>query len=213
MSQDKFRQGFVPRHDEHERIAHWIVAFAFLHLLLSGLSFFHPWFAFFSAALGGGAWARIMHPFTGLVMFVAFFWLAARNWQDNKIQSYDLEWKKRMSDVINNRDNDLPQIDKYNYGQKLLFWVMVVLLILLLVSGVLLWQPYFAPYFPIPLIRVGAVVHSVAAFLLILGIIVHIYAGVFWVRGALRGMTRGTVTAAWAKAHHPLWYRRMTGDK
>ncbi len=25
-------------------------------------------------------------------------------------------------------------------------------------------------------------------------------------------MTRGTVTRAWARYHHPLWYRRMTGD-
>ena len=27
----------------------------------------------------------------------------------------------------------------------------------------------------------------------------------------MRAMTRGTVTEAWAKHHHPLWYRRVTG--
>jgi formate dehydrogenase subunit gamma len=205
--------GLVPRHSPAERVAHWIVAFAFLHLMLSGLSFFHPWFWFFSTALGGGAWARIMHPFTGLVMFVTFFWLAAHNWSDNKIRPYDLEWKKRLRDIIDNRDENLPEIDKYNYGQKQLFWAMVVLLILLLASGFVLWRPYFAPLFPIPLIRFAAVVHSVCAFALILGVIVHVYSGVFWVRGALRGMTRGTVTARWALHHHPLWYRRMSGNR
>ena len=47
--------------------------------------------------------------------------------------------------------------------------------------------------------------------MLIVGIIVHVYAALFWVRGSLRAMTRGTVSHAWARHHHPLWYRRMTG--
>jgi formate dehydrogenase subunit gamma len=53
----------------------------------------------------------------------------------------------------------------------------------------------------------------VASFVLILGVIVHIYSAIFWVKGSLRAMTRGTVTHAWAKHHHPLWYRRITGNK
>jgi formate dehydrogenase subunit gamma len=210
MKQGTLKRGELLRHSPAERVAHWIVAFAFLHLMLSGLSFSNPWFWFFSTALGGGAWAKIMHPFTGLVMFVTFFWLAAQNWNDNEIQPCDLEWKKRMRDVIENRDEGLPEIDKYNYGQKQLFWVWVVLLVVLLLSGFVLWRPYFSPLFPIPLIRFAAVVHFIAAFGVILGVIVHVYSGVFWVRGALRGMTQGTVTARWAQHHHPLWYRRMT---
>jgi formate dehydrogenase subunit gamma len=42
---------------------------------------------------------------------------------------------------------------------------------------------------------------------------VHIYSAIFWVRGSMRAMTRGTVTHAWARHHHPLWYRRVTGAK
>ena len=45
----------------------------------------------------------------------------------------------------------------------------------------------------------------------LVGIILHVYAALFWVRGSLRAMTRGTVSRAWARHHHPLWYRRMTG--
>jgi formate dehydrogenase subunit gamma len=62
-------------------------------------------------------------------------------------------------------------------------------------------------------VRIAAVLHAAAAFVLIMGIIVHIYAAIFWVRGSLRAMTRGTVTHAWAKHHHARWYRRVTGNK
>jgi formate dehydrogenase subunit gamma len=88
---------------------------------------------------------------------------------------------------------------------------MVVTMGLLIVSGIMMWRPYFAGAFPIPLIRIAAVVHMLSAFVLIVGIIVHVYAALFWVRGSLRAMTRGTVSHAWARHHHPLWYRRMTG--
>jgi formate dehydrogenase subunit gamma len=205
------RSGEIRRYDANERLNHWIVAILFILLAASGLAFFHPAFWFLSVLLGGGTWARILHPFIGVLMFAFFFVMAMRYWNDNKIQPYDREWGKRLSDVINNRDDNLPPIDKYNVGQKQLFWTMVVTMVLLVVSGIMMWRPYFAGAFPIPLIRIAAVVHMLSAFVLIVGIIVHVYAALFWVRGSLRAMTRGTVSRAWARHHHPLWYRRMTG--
>lgn len=205
------RSGEIRRYDANERLNHWIVAILFILLAASGLAFFHPAFWFLSVLLGGGAWARILHPFIGVLMFAFFFVMAMRYWNDNKIQPYDREWGKRLSDVINNRDDNLPPIDKYNVGQKQLFWTMVVTMVLLIVSGIVMWRPYFADAFAINMIRIAALVHAVSAFILILGIIVHVYAALFWVRGSLRAMTRGTVSRAWARHHHPLWYRRMTG--
>ncbi len=205
------RSGEIRRYNENERLNHWAVAILFVLLAASGLAFFHPAFWFLSVLLGGGTWARILHPFLGVLMFVLFFVMAMRYWDDNKIQPYDREWGKRLSDVINNRDDNLPAIDKYNVGQKQLFWTMVGTMALLIVTGIILWRPYFAGLFPIVLVRIAAVVHAVSAFILIVGIIVHVYAALFWVRGSLRAMTRGTVSHAWARHHHPLWYRRMTG--
>ena len=212
MSHVVMKGGDVPRYNSGERVNHWIVAITFILLAASGLALFHPAFWFLSNLLGGGVWTRILHPFIGVVMFVCFAPMAARYWKDNAIQPYDREWKKRLADVINNRDENLPEIDKYNIGQKQLFWAMVATLVLLLASGLVMWRPYFAGYFPIPLIRIAAVVHMLSAFVLMVGIIVHMYAGILWVRGSLRAMTRGTVTQAWAKHHHPLWYRRITGN-
>ena len=206
------KSGDVPRYNANERVTHWIVAITFLLLAASGLAFFHPAFWFLTSLLGGGVWARILHPFIGVVMFVFFALMAMRYWKDNVIQPYDREWNKRLSDVINNRDHNLPEIDKYNIGQKQLFWTMIVTMVLLLVSGVMLWRPYFADAFSIPLIRIAAVVHAASSFVLIVGIVVHIYSAIFWVRGSMRAMTRGTVSHNWAKHHHPLWYRRVTGN-
>ncbi len=204
------RSGEIRRYDSNERLNHWTVAILFVLLAASGLAFFHPAFWFLSALLGGGTWARILHPFFGVLMFVLFVVMAMRYWDDNKIQPYDREWRKRLADVIENRDDNLPAIDKYNIGQKYVFWTTVVTLVLLVVTGVILWRPYFAGLFPIDLIRIAGLVHAVSAFVLILAIIVHIYAAI-WVTGTVRAMTRGTVSHAWARHHHPLWYRRMTG--
>ena len=206
------KSGEVPRYNASERVIHWTVAITFILLAASGLAFFHPAFWFLTSLLGGGTWSRILHPFLGLVMFAFFAVMAVKYWKENVIKSYDREWGKRLSDVINNRDDNLPEIDKYNIGQKQLFWVMIATMVLLLVSGVVLWRDtVFA--FPVTVVRISAVVHAAASFVLILGIIVHIYSAIFWVKGSLRAMTRGTVTHAWAKHHHPLWYRRITDNK
>jgi formate dehydrogenase subunit gamma len=211
MSVAMRRSGEVPRYTSGERVNHWLVALLFILLAASGLAFFHPSFYFLSWLLGGGSWARILHPFLGVLMFLLFLFMALRYWNDNKIQPYDREWGRKMSDFINNRDAALPEIDKYNIGQKQFFWVQVICMLLLIISGVVLWRPYFAGLFPIPLLRIAAVVHAAAGFVLILAVIVHIYAAI-WVKGTIRAMVRGTVSHAWARHHHPLWYRRVTGN-
>lgn len=206
------KSGDVPRYNSNERVLHWIVALLFILLAASGLAVFHPAFWFLNSLLGGGTWSRILHPILGVVMFVFFAVMAVRYWRDNLIQSYDREWQKRLSDVINNRDQNMPEIDKYNIGQKQLFWVMVVTMVVLLLTGIVLWRDMIYQ-FPVLVVRISAVLHALAAFVLIMGIIVHVYAAIFWVKGSLRAMTRGTVSHGWAKHHHARWYRRISGNK
>lgn len=201
---------FIQRYTARERSNHWIVAIAFILAALSGLALFHPAFFFLVNLFGGGPWARILHPFIGVVMSLFFIAMAVRFWGYNRITPADRQWMKRIGDVVCNRDQDLPEIGKYNAGQKYLFWTMVVSIPVLLISGIVIWQPWFAPFFPIGLMRLAVVVHALAAWIIILGIVVHIYAAI-WVRGTVRAMTRGTVSEAWAKHHHRAWYRQMTG--
>ena len=173
------------------------------------MALFQPEFFVLSYVLGDGTWSRILHPFIGVVLMLGFGRTMIKSWNDNKITDADRQWMKRIGDVIRNRDEGLPEVGKYNAGQKYLFWTWVVTILLLFVSGVVMWQPYFTPYFTVGVVRVAVLVHVFSAFVAILGLIVHVYSGVMWVRGSLRAMTRGTVTASWAKHHHPAWYRSV----
>jgi formate dehydrogenase subunit gamma len=200
----------IQRYTPNERSNHWITAISFVLLALSGLAMFHPAMAPLYVVLGGGQWTRILHPFIGCVMFVSFLILALRFWHHNYLDRNDIQWMKQIGDVLANREDRLPEIGKYNAGQKLLFFTMVACLLLLLLSGIVIWRRYFSFYFPITIIRIAALTHAAAAFVLIVGIIVHIYAAI-WIKGSVGAMTRGTVTYGWARKHHPRWFRELIG--
>jgi formate dehydrogenase subunit gamma len=196
----------IVRYTPNERTNHWITAITFVLLALSGLALFHPSMFWLTALFGGGQWTRILHPFVGVVMFVSFFILAVRFWHHNYLDRDDVQWLRQIDDVLANREENLPEIGRYNAGQKLLFFTMVVCLLLLLCSGVVIWRRYFSVYFPSGVVRLAAVVHATAAFVLIVGIVVHIYAAI-WIKGSVGAMVRGTVTLGWARKHHPKWFR------
>ncbi|KVE23785.1 formate dehydrogenase [Burkholderia singularis] len=196
----------IVRYTANERTNHWLTAISFVLLALSGLALFHPSMFWLTALFGGGQWTRILHPFVGVVMFASFAVMAARYWHHNLLDADDRRWLKRMRDVLANRDDELPPVGRYNAGQKLLFFTLVICLLLLLVSGLVIWRRYFSLYFPIDVIRAAAVIHAAAAFVLIIGIVVHVYAAL-WVKGSIGAMVRGTVTVGWAKKHHPKWFR------
>lgn len=200
---------WLQRYDAPQRINHWTVAITFVLAALSGLALFHPSMYWLAQLFGSGTWARILHPFIGVVMFISFAGLAVRLWRHNRLAAADRQWLRRFRDVAAARHVQLPPVGRYNGGQKLLFWVMVASALLLVVTGFGFWQPYFAPLVPVELMRVAVVLHAFAAFVLMLGIMVHIYAAI-WVTGTMRAMVRGTVSAAWARRHHPLWYRQLT---
>lgn len=199
-------QDRIVRYRAGTRINHWIVAISFVLLALSGLALFHPSLFWLSGLFGGGPWTRILHPFIGLVMVLAFAILGAGLWRYNHMQRRDWIWLRRVGDVVTNREDRLPEVGRYNAGQKLLFHAIVLCLLGLLASGIVMWRAYFSFYFPIEVIRWASVLHAVCAVVLICAIVVHIYAAI-WVRGSVRAMTRGTVSPGWAWKHHRAWFR------
>jgi formate dehydrogenase subunit gamma len=198
----------VQRYATNERINHWFTAVCFVLLAASGLAFFHPNFWALSAVLGGGELSRFLHPILGVLMFLSFIIFALQKLGDNVMKSYDWQWMGRFGDVLANRDHDMPEIGKYNAAQKLMYWFTVLFMVLLLVSGIVMWRQFFSHMFTIDALRLAALVHAVSGVLLIITIIVHVYAAI-WVKGTMSAMSKGTVTRAWAKHHHPLWYRSL----
>ena len=200
----------LQRYNDRERMNHWFIALMFVLAGLSGLAFFHPSLYFLSNLFGGGPWARILHPFMGVLMALSFLGLAARLWRANVLTAADREWKQHMGEMLRGEKKGLPPVGKYNYGQKMVFWAMVASLAVLVVTGFIFWRPWFAPFFPVDLLRAAALLHSVAAVVLIAATIIHVYAAL-WVKGTTRAMTRGTVSEDWARLNHPLWHKEMTG--
>lgn len=200
----------IRRYSDGERMNHWFIALMFVLAGLSGLAFFHPAFYFFSSLFGGGSWARILHPFMGVLMVLGFVVLFAKLWRENVMTDADREWRKHMGDMLRGNKADMPPVGKYNAGQKMVFWAMAISLLILVVTGFMFWRPWFDLYFSIPVQRVAVLLHAVSAVVLIVSVIVHVYAAI-WVKGTVRAMTRGTVDEAWAKTNHPLWHREMTG--
>jgi len=199
----------ILRYTAGTRINHWIVAISFVLLALSGLALFHPALFWLTDLFGGGPWTRILHPFIGCVMVMAFILLGVKFWRDNYMQQRDWIWLRKIGDVIRNREEALPDVGRYNAGQKLLFFTIVVCLVGLLSSGIVIWRVYFSAFFSIGVIRFAALLHALFAFVLICSIIVHIYAAI-WVQGSIRAMTRGWVSAGWAWKHHRAWFREVT---
>lgn len=202
----------IQRYDAKERSNHWAVALLFVLSALSGLAFFHPSLFFLSHLFGGGAWARILHPFIGLLMVLAFVGMYLRYAGENKMTDADREWLKHRGELLRGNKAAMPPAGKYNGAQKQVFWLMVWCLLVLTVTGFMFWRPWFAGYFPIDVIRAASLLHAVAATLLIIGTIVHVYAAI-WVKGTVRAMTRGTVTEDWARANHAQWHQQMTQGK
>ncbi|NLV29992.1 MAG: formate dehydrogenase subunit gamma [Acidobacteria bacterium] len=199
----------ILRHPVGERVTHWAVAIVFLFLFTSGLALFHPFFFWIASLYGSGQMMRFLHPLAGVLLVVLFYPYAARVWRDNRWTAADDGWVRQMWAFMR-KEVHPSDTGKYNAGQKLMFWSMVPLIALLLLSGVVIWQPWFAPVFPAPLRRWAALVHAVCSFAMFVGIGVHWYAA-YWTRGSIRAMVRGYVSPSWARFHHPAWFREISG--
>jgi formate dehydrogenase subunit gamma len=203
---------YLRRYSDADRINHWLLVILFFCTALSGLSMFHPSLFFLSTLFGGGPWTRILHPFIGVLVFVSFGGMYLRLARDNAWTSDDSAWMAKSGELFAGKMEAMPPAARFNAGQKFIFWWMAVTIALLLLTGVMFWRPYFAGYFPIGLVRLATLVHSLTAVLLIVGVIVHIYAAI-WVKGTTRAMTRGLVSESWARRHHPRWVAQITQDK
>src|SRR5690625_7903019 len=65
----------LKRYSDSDRMNHWFIAIMFFLSALSGLAFFHPSLYFLTNLFGGGTWARILHPFLGVLMFLGFIFM------------------------------------------------------------------------------------------------------------------------------------------
>ena len=203
----------VDRYTKGARINHWITATSLVLLALSGLALFHPSLFFLTGLFGGGQWTRAHSSLDRRRAVLQLLPVCSSASGGRTCGGReDGTWLARLRDVLTGHEEKLPEVGKYNAGQKTVFWGMSLLIIILITTGFVIWDQYFAEYTTIDQKRVAVLIHALAAVVIICVWIVHVYAAI-WVRGTIGAMTRGHVTGGWAWRHHRKWLRELVGGK
>ncbi len=202
----------VRRYGAFARVNHWVTAASLILLAVSGMALFHPTLFWMTGLFGGGQNTRMLHPWIGVVLFFSFALLFVQFWRANLWRREDAVWLSKIGDVLQNREENLPELGKYNAGQKFIFWSMSALIIGLIVTGILIWDQYFATYTAIETKRFAVLAHAMLAVVIISIWIMHVYASI-WVQGTMSAMISGRVSGGWAWRHHRKWLRELVRTK
>ncbi|TIL90658.1 MAG: formate dehydrogenase subunit gamma [Mesorhizobium sp.] len=195
-----------------ERLTHWMTATAFIILAITGLNFIFGK-RLLMPLIGADAfstwsiWAKYAHDFVSwafmlgiLVMLVTWVW-------DNLPDRHDVHWLKVGGGFFDKTNRTHPPAGRFNTGQKLIFWAVVLGGIALSVSGIFMLFPF--AFTDINGMQTAQYVHATVGIILIAVIIAHIYIGTLGMEGAYEAMGSGTVDMNWAKEHHSAWVEKQ----
>jgi formate dehydrogenase subunit gamma len=202
--------GEIVRYTLSERVHHWAAALTYIYCLITGLAFWSPYMFWLAAVVGGGPTARFWHPWFGLAFAVSVGWMYKIWHSDLATSDDDRRWWKAINYYVRNDDDELPPVGRFNFGQKLFYWLMFYGVILLLISGLGLWFVESIPWGLRWLRYLAVTVHVIAAMATIGAFIIHIYMSVFMEPESFHAMIYGHVSAAWARTYHRLWYEKVT---
>jgi formate dehydrogenase subunit gamma len=199
----------VLRYSLLERVVHWLVAIAFIYLMLSGFALGYPRATWLYDVLGGGQTVRFVHPIVGVaftlgVVLMLVVWL-----RDMAFDGSDRAWARDLPSYVREGHSRV-DVGRFNAGQKGYFWFSVATGVLLLVSGLPLWFPGLMTGGWNQLARL---VHHALFLLTVGGFIIHVYMSTVMLPGTMPGMTGGRVTRAWAAWHHPGWFRKQEAGR
>jgi len=200
----------IERFTPFERAAHWSNAIAFSILAISGLVM--AFGKFFLQPIIGGllfgwlTWVlKTMHNFAGplfaVSLVIVFFTFLRDNWP----QKGDLHWLAKGGGLITGGEE--PPSNRFNAGEKLIFWGGVFLLgIVVVSSGFVLDKLLPGLVYERATMQVAHMVHAVATVLMMCMFLGHIYLGTIGMQGAYKAMRTGYVDETWAREHHEYWY-------
>jgi formate dehydrogenase subunit gamma len=208
----------IERFTPFERSAHWANAIAFVILAISGLVMAFGKF-FLLPVLGGAIYGPItyllknLHNFAGPVFAVSLVIIIITFIRDNFPQRGDLNWLLHAGGAFS-KSGDEPPSYRFNAGEKIVFWVGVLLLGIIAVSSGLVMDKLIPNVvYERGTMQIAHMVHSVSAVLMLCVMAVHIYIGTIGMRGAYRVMRDGNIGEDWAREHHQYWYEDIKAGK
>ncbi|WBL81555.1 formate dehydrogenase subunit gamma [Bradyrhizobium xenonodulans] len=201
----------IVRFTMFERFVHWMTATCFIILAISGLNitFGRPLLLpliGFEAFSEWSQWAKYAHsylsfPFTIGVILIFLMWIAGNI--PNKV---DVAWIRRGGGIVG---HDHPPAYRFNAGQKMIYWIVVIGGGLVAATGYQLMFPFYIG--GIGGMQMAQIIHSVVAVLFVAAMIAHIYIGTIGMEGAFEAMGSGEVDLNWAREHHSLWLEEQSG--
>jgi formate dehydrogenase subunit gamma len=228
-----FSGTLIERFKPVERFAHWLLAVSFILLALTGLNLLYgrdlliPLFGkeTFATIAQGGKWVHnnVAWAFMAGLVMVFVMWVA-----HNLPSMTDLKWIAKGGGMFS--EGVHPPARKFNFGQKVIFWAVILLGVSASLSGVSLLFPYEVPLFavtfdilnslgaeavwgaplvteltPLEEMQYAQIWHTMVALAMVVVNIAHIYIGSLGMEGAFDAMGSGMVDRNWAEEHHSLW--------
>jgi len=201
------------------RLAHWIYAFAFLVLFITGMPKVFSSLNFVYAIFGGPAGAHLVHRIFAVIMIATVVLSATLDWKNSWKWGRELfDWKKRDWGFIKIFPKEFfgihaeyPKQGYLNGGTKINSILQILCFFGFTISGIFMWFPNILPYeaqawmYPIHII---SVCFSTAV------IFGHIYLAALHpnAKGGLQGMVHGYVPEFYAEEHHGAWYDEVVEE-
>ena len=225
----------VTRFNFFERFVHWLTAGPFIILALTGLNMLYGKYLLLPVmgpeAFGALTYyGKLAHNYLGFAFMIGVVLMLLMWIKDNLPTWLDVKWLAAGGGMLSRHSH--PTARRFNAGQKLIFWLVIISGLSLSASGLALLYPFelamFAGTFeimnmvgfslpteltPLQETQLALLWHSIVALVAILAIIGHIYIGTIGMEGALGAVTSGEVDENWAREHHSLWYEKISGKK
>lgn len=199
-----------------ERANHWVTATSFVVMALTGLIILYgqylirPWLGAtpYSTLASASAYVHIAFaiPFVAGVAIMIILWL-----RENLFHKVDFAWLRHGGGFFAKRRQETPPAERFNAGQKIIYWAVVLGAILLLGTGIALAFPLL--WLNIAGMQWAQLIHAATGLIMIAVILGHIYIGTIGMEGAFSAMWSGWIDRNWAKEHHRIWYDKVSGRR
>ena len=206
----------IERFTPFERAAHWSNAIAFSILAISGIVMAFGKF-FLLPVMGGMLFGWLtyvlknMHNFAGPLFAVSLVVVFVTFLRDNWPQKGDLNWLLKGGGLFSDAE---PASNRFNAGEKIVFWGGVFFLGLIVVSsGFVLDKILPGLVYERATMQVAHMVHAVATVFMMAMFLGHIYLGTIGMQDAYKAMRTGYVDETWAKEHHKYWYDEIKAGR
>jgi formate dehydrogenase gamma subunit len=175
-----------------ERIPHYFLMLSFIILGITGFLFF------LNKTNPSTQWARDLHGWTGWVFIFSLVFILIIWFRHMIFKREDRVWLRVLGGYFY-RTAYLSS-GRFNAGQKLFFWLIVLLGAVLAVTGMLM---FFMKGNPELSLSVVYTLHDLTALIVFVFVIAHVYMGLVLNPGSINSIFGGYVSEDWLAQNHP----------